>query len=270
MRNKALKVVFLGHQKYTTMYKESLENAGYKFFTVTNFEEIEAAIKEIKPDLGVIACFGKIIPENILKIPVYGFINIHPSLLPRWRGPSPARSALFMGEKETGVTIHITTPKIDAGDIILQKKFLIHPNDDYITLEERLFSEGAKMLPLAIKRLINNDIEPQKQNESEATYSKKVRTEDGLINLERTPQEIINQIRAYSPNPGVYIIINGQRLKIKKAEILTGPTQKWPVIQCKDGALKLLVVQPEGKKDMSGDAYLRGRPIIRDRRDIRD
>ena len=245
MKHNALKIIFLGHPKYAAAYKETLESAGHKFFVIKHFEKTKEIMENIEPDLGIIACFGKIIPENILKIPKYGFLNVHPSLLPRWRGPSPVRSALLAGETTTGVTIHITTAKVDAGDIIFQKKFLVDPDDNYITLEERLFNEGAKALSDAIQKWINGDIKPRKQDESRASYSKKVCTEDGLIDWSRTPEEILRQIKAFSPDPGVYTLIDEKRLKIKKAEII-------------DGVLKLLIVQPEGKKDMTGDAFFRG------------
>lgn len=240
-----MKIVFFGNLKYIDIYKNVLEDAGHKFFLIKNFANAEEELHEIVPDLGIIACFGKIIPENILKIPKYGFLNVHPSLLPKWRGPSPVRSALLAGETNTGVTIHITTPKVDAGDIVAQEKHSIDPDDNYITLEEKLFKRGANMLPGAIEKWLNGDIKPQKQDELMATYSKKVRTEDGFIDWTKTSEEIINQIRAYSPDPGTYMLINGKRLKIKKAEII-------------ENQLKLLIVQPEGKKDMSVEAYLRG------------
>jgi len=244
-----MKIVFLGAVKYAGIYKESLKKAGHKVFVKKTLDNLNKELETIAPDLGIIACFGKIIPENILKIPKHGFLNIHPSLLPRWRGPSPVRSALLAGDKETGVTIHITTPKVDTGDIISQKEFLISPDDNYVTLEEKLFKEGANMLPDAIQNWLKGDIKPQKQDESKATYSKKARTEDGLIDWSKTPTEIVNQIRAFSPDPGVYTLINGKRLKIKKAEII-------------ENKLKLLIVQPEGKKDMSWEAYLRGHKEI--------
>ena len=244
-----LKIVFFGNPNYANIYKTALENAGYEVFIMRDFASAKENIEKIKPDLGIIACFGKIIPESILKIPKYGFLNIHPSLLPRWRGPSPMRSALLIGETKTGVTIHITTQKVDAGDIILQKTFAIGADDNYTALEEKLFREGAKMLPDTITKWLSGDIKPQKQDESKATYSKKARTEDGLVDLSSQPELILRKIRAYSPEPGVYMLIKGKRLKIKKAEII-------------NGALKLLIVQPEGKKDMSWDAYLRGHTEI--------
>ena len=272
MKHEALKIVFFGRSDYAIIYKEALENAGHEVFIIKNFDKIEEIMEKIMPDLGIIACHGKIIPESILKIPKYGFLNVHPSLLPKWRGPSPVRSALLWGNKKTGVTIHITTPKVDAGDIIAQKEFAIEPNDDYVTLEEKLFKEGANMLLGAIKSRINGDIVPQKQDESRATYSKKARTEDGLINWSRAPEEILRQIKAYSPEPGVYAIINGKRLKIKKAESIENQQNVppgtffkagvWLVVKCGKDALKLLIVQPECKKDMPGDAYLRGHKEI--------
>lgn len=269
---KNLKIVFFGASKYIQIYKSALEKVGHEFFAIENFENAEGIMEKIKPDLGIIVCYGKIIPESILKIPEYGFLNVHPSLLPKWRGPSPVRSALLWGNKKTGVTIHITTSKVDAGDVIVQKEFSIEPNDNYLTLEERLFKEGANMLLGSIKSWISGDIVPQKQDESKATYSKKARTEDGLINWSRAPEEILLQIKAYSPEPGVYAIINGKRLKIKKAEVIENE-QKIPSgtffeadaqlgVKCGKDALKLLIVQPDGKKDMSGDAYLHGHSEI--------
>ena len=270
--NSELKIIFLGHPKYEEMYRKELEGAGYEFSAIRDFGNAKKTTTKIRPGLGVIACFGKIIPEDILKIPKHGFLNIHPSLLPRWRGPSPVRSALLAGEEKTGLTIHLTTAKVDAGDIIFQEEFPVEANDNYLTLEEKLFSLGAKRLPDIIKKWVNGGIHPQKQDESAATYSKKARTEDGLVNWVRSPEEILRQIRAYSPDPGVYALINRKRLKIKRAEMIENKqniapgavfeADSWPAVKCGHNALKLLVLQPEGKKDMPGDAYLRGHKEI--------
>ena len=201
---------------------------------------------QIKPDLGVIAYFGKIIPKEILKIPKFGFVNAHPSLLPRWRGPSPIQNTILTGDKTTGVTIHLTTDKVDAGDILAQKEIPILPGDTCAILTERLANLGAKLLVETIPDWIKGDIIPRTQDELKATFTKIIKKEDGLIDWSKSSEYIEKLVRAYDPWPGTYIKIP-KIIKIKKVKI-------------EEGKLKILIVQPEGKKDMPYEAFLRGHP----------
>jgi methionyl-tRNA formyltransferase len=224
------------------------------------------------PDLGVIAYYGKIIKQNELDIPKNGFINIHPSLLPKYRGPSPVRTALLNGDAVTGLTIHITVAKVDAGPILTQREFLIDPNDNYEILEEKLFELGAQMLPDTIEDWVSGKIIPEKQNEPGATYTKIVKTEDGHIDWFRSPQEIISQIRAYSPNPGTYTRFNGKRLlilsgtiEIRLHDLKPGTVEKRNfslVIASRGGFFIPHLIKLEGKKEVTPEAFSNGHKDI--------
>ena len=230
-----MKIVFFGSQKFFSFYKDALESAGHKMVDL-----------EKGSDLGVIAYYGKILKSDTLKIPKYGFINIHPSLLPRYRGPSPARSAILAGDTITGVTIHITAKKVDAGAVLARKEAPINPEDNYEKLEEKLFKMGARLLPETIDGWMSGKIIPQKQDESKATYTKLIKKNDGLIDWSRGAEYIERMTRAYNPWPGTFTKMkNGKILKIKKVEV-------------KNGVLKILVVQPESKKEMSWKEFLNG------------
>ncbi|OGF63277.1 hypothetical protein A2926_03640 [Candidatus Giovannonibacteria bacterium RIFCSPLOWO2_01_FULL_44_40] len=231
-----MKVVFFGGFKgFSEIYLNALKKAGF---------EIVSEAKDA--DLGVIAYYGKIIPKAVLELPKYGFLNAHPSLLPHWRGPSPIQAAILAGDKVTGVTIHLATEKFDSGDILAQKEVAIAPEDTCLSLTERLAKEGAALLIPTISKWLSGKIKPTKQNDSEATYTKLLKKENGKINWSRSADYIERMVRAYHPWPGAFTKMkNGKILKIKKAEIV-------------NGVLKPLIVQPEGKKEMSWDAFLRG------------
>lgn len=193
----------------------------------------------------IIAAYGKIIPKEILDIPKYGTLNVHPSLLPKYRGPSPIQSFILNGEKETGVTIMLTDEQMDHGPILAQQELEIS-NLTYKKLEEKLAELGGKLLIETIPKWLKAEIKPQEQDHSKATFTKKITKEDGLTDLKNEPAEIIERkIRAFTPWPGVYFFINGKRLIITKAELA-------------DSGLKIERVKPEGKNEMDFEDFLRG------------
>lgn len=237
-----MRVVFFGNHPFSAKYLDALKKArlpdGQAGFEIVSEPE--------KADLGIIAYYGKIIPKAILELPKHGFLNAHPSLLPRWRGPSPVQAAILAGDKTTGVTIHIATEKPDFGPILAQKEILTDIKDTCLSLTEKLAREGAGLLVPTIKKWLAGEIKPKEQDHSEATYTKILKKEDGLIDWAKGAEYIERQVRAYDPWPGTYIKMkNGRILKIKK-------------VKTENGALKILVVQPEGKKEMPWDAFLRG------------
>jgi len=246
------KIVFFGgFGKFSKMYLEALRSAGFEISLAVedkklDFLSIEKDMLKNKPDLGVIAYFGRIIPQRILQIPKMGFVNAHPSLLPRWRGPSPVQNTILAGDQKTGVTIHLTSQEVDAGDILTQKEILVFQDDTCFTLTERLAKEGSSILPQVVEEWIKGLIKPQSQNHSLATYTKLIKKEDGLIDWSKPAEQIERLVRAYDPWPGTYTKMVGEKiLKIKKVKI-------------ENGELKILVVQPEGKKNMPYEAFLRG------------
>ena len=206
----------------------------------------EDKIRYYKPDLGIVASYGHILPTNIFKIPKYGIINVHPSLLPKYRGASPIASAIISGEKQTGVTLIKISEKVDQGGIIAQAIHNIDIDDTTEILQRKLTILANKLLIQTLPDFIDGKIKPQKQKESEASSTKKIKKEDGLINWKKPTKYIERQIRAYKPWPGTYTFLHGKRIIIHKAHLN------------KDGQLVLDIVQPEGKKPMPASAFAKG------------
>ena len=226
-------------------------------------------IKEKSPDLGIVADFGKIIPKEILEIPKYGILNLHPSLLPKYRGPSPIQSAIIEGEKKTGISIILMDEKIDHGPILATKEVNLPKNIDFQNLREILAKTGAETLIKVIPQWINGKIKPKKQNHSKATFTKIIKREDGKINWTESAEKIERKLRALSPWPGVFTFWNGKRLKILKAQSAKAPIKKKKPgtvflfkdkvgVFCKKGVLILKEVQLEGKKPTDIMSFIRG------------
>ncbi len=280
MKSQNLKIAFLGTPEFSVKPLEALINSGCQIIGIItgldksvgrkmvltpppvkilaqkynilvyqpeNKTELLEIIKKLQPDLAIVAAFGMIFTKEILEIPKYGFLNIHASLLPRWRGASPIQSAILAGDEETGITIMLINEKIDEGPILERRKLKIE-NRNYKELENKLSELGAKLLIETIPKWINGEIKPQEQEHNKATYCKKITKEDGLINLNTEPPEIIERkIRAFTPWPGAYVFVKGKRLIITQAKL-------------KNNALKIRHVKPEGKKEMDFVDYLRGNP----------
>ncbi len=204
-------------------------------------------IEKLKPSLIIIASFGQIIPKKILEIPKDGCLNVHPSILPKYRGPSPIQSAIINGDEKTGVTIMRVSEKIDAGPILSQKEIEIDPKETYESLHDKLAEAGTKLLLEVLPNLSKGQVPFQLQDDSKATYTKILNRSDGEIDWKKSPEEIERQIRAFNPWPGTFTFCNGKRLKILKAEALYGK-------------LKIKEVQLEGKKPISYEEFLRGYP----------
>lgn len=197
-------------------------------------------------DLFIVTDYGKIIPIEILNIPKYGALNVHPSLLPKFRGPSPIQSFILSGEEETGATIILMDQDIDHGPIIAKSKIRSTKSEIYKELESKLAVLGGELLVKTIPDWLEGKIKVQEQNHSHATFTKKITKEDGEINLEKESEEIIERkVRAFTPWPGVYTFINNKRLIITKVE-LSG------------SGLKIQRVKPEGKNEMPYEDFLRG------------
>ncbi len=264
MKHEAEKIIFFGGSRFSQFYLEVLKNNNFKNVFAFSKLPSEEEVKKIDPVLGVIAYFGEIIPKTILEIPRLGFINVHYSLLPRWRGAAPIQSAILAGDKEIGVTILIATEKVDAGPILATEKIVIDSTDTYLSLEEKLIDIGSKLLLITIPKYLNGEIKPQAQDESKAIYAKKLKKENGKIDWSLDAVYIEAIVRAFNPWPGAY----SQNIKVKKAEIIENSPNlpigtvfkidSYPAVKCGKNALKLLIVQPEGKKEMSGEAFLHG------------
>jgi len=231
-----------------------------------------AVLAKLAPELIVVAAYGHILPPGVLKLPVRGCINVHPSLLPQYRGSSPVASAILQGENVTGVTIMLLDEGMDSGPILRQIKVPISTEDTTGTLTANLATIGAQLLLETISDWLEARVEPQPQDESRATYSRQIAKEDGEIDWWLSALELWRSVRAFNPWPGSYASWAGKRLKIIQAVPLNGEktdeTGKVIALQRSlpaqvgvitgDGILGLLRVQLEGKKEMSATEFLLG------------
>jgi methionyl-tRNA formyltransferase len=229
-------------------------------------------LKELNPDLIIVAAYGFILPKEILVIPKYGAINVHASLLPKYRGASPIQAAILNGDKETGITIMLVNEKMDEGDILSQETITITNNDNFKTLHDKLSILGAKLLLETLPKWLNKKIKPQKQDQSQASYCKLITKEDGKIDWHKSAIEIERQILALNPWPGTFAKWDNKKIKLLKVKLLNDLNKNsaggiFKVndglgVYCGQGALEILELQLEGKKAMSAKEFLNGYPSI--------
>ncbi len=232
-------------------------------------EEAIAQISEWAPDLIVTAAYGQILPVALLNLPSLGAINVHASLLPKYRGAAPINRAIIDGETETGITIMYMTEEMDAGDMILQRAVEIGDQTTAGELTERLSVLGAELLLEAVSLLISGQAEAVKQDESLVTLAPMLKREDELVDFARTSAELVNQIRGLSPAPSAYTYLDGRVFKLLAATAITGDAGLEPgtiseidkerlVIATGSGGLSLLKVQAAGKRPMTIAQFLQG------------
>jgi len=237
-----------------------LQPANLKNSTGIHFLKL---LKQKAPDLIITAAYGQILPKKILNIPKYGCLNVHPSLLPKYRGPAPIQAAILNGDKKTGVTIILMDEKIDHGKIISSSQFLIsNKKITYQELSQKLAELGADLLIKTIPKWINNKIKPRPQNDSKATYTKIIKKEDGKIDWSKPAQEIERKIRAFYPWPGAFTFFKKSnkilRVKILDAIIAKKENPKKLCLRCGKNYLIIKKLQPESKKPMTGEDFLKG------------
>lgn len=233
-------------------------------------EEFFNEIKKFNPDLICVAAYGKILPKNLLDLPPYGCINVHASLLPKYRGAAPINWAIIRGEKVTGITTMKMDEGMDTGDMLLKEEVPIDDEDTGGTLSEKLSEIGARLLIETIRLLKEGKLNPIPQDHSQATYAPMLKKEDGKIDWGKPAEEIRNLIRGALPWPGAYTSLQGKILKIYKACLAEGEGKPGEVIKSQSGilriatgssALDLLEIQIEGGKKLEAEAFLRGRRI---------
>ena len=225
-------------------------------------------LKKLKPDLIVVVAYGKILPEKLLNIKNLIFLNVHASLLPRWRGAAPIQRAIMKGDKETGISIMKIVPKLDAGPILIQSKLSISKEINYEQLSEKMSDLGAKLIIDALELIKNNKANFTPQDESKVIYAKKIEKIESKIDWNESAEEILAKIRAFNPNPGTWFELNKARIKITKAIAVekTGKvgaiidTNKM-IIACKKNAVQILELKKEGKKLMPVNEFLKGNKI---------
>ncbi|TCS84360.1 methionyl-tRNA formyltransferase [Tepidibacillus fermentans] len=235
----------------------------------------EEAIEHVlswKPDLIVTAAYGQIIPEPLLFTPKFKAINVHASLLPKYRGAAPIHQSIIHGEKETGVTIMYMVKELDAGDILSQAKVVIESDDTVGTLHDKLSQVGKNLLIETIKKIEEGTIHPIPQDDHLATYAPMIKREDERIVWNKTSTQIYNQIRGMNPWPVAFTTYKGQNVKVWWAEPFpyhheTEPgtilrvTKDQLLVATKDGAIELKEIQPAGKKKMDIVSFLQGAQV---------
>lgn len=236
-----MRIIFLGTPEFGSVNLERMVKSGYKpELVITNpdrpagrgkkvaeshvsrtaielgipvikpekISDVSEKIREAKPDLMVVAAYGQYLPAWMIGIPRYGVINVHPSLLPKYRGPSPIQYAIFNGDKKTGVTIMLINDEMDKGDILVQKEHELSGKETYEDLFPLLTSLGADLLVETIPKWVKGEIEPVKQDDSKAVYSKILTRYDGKIDWKNDAERIERQVRAFNPWPGAYTFLN--------------------------------------------------------------
>jgi len=232
-------------------------------------QEFQSQLSALQPEAIIVVGYGRIIPPWMLTLPPYGNINVHASLLPKYRGAAPVQWAIAQGETVTGVTTMLLNEGLDTGDILLQREMTILPEDTSVTLWPRLAAMGAELLVETLDGLRQNRIAPRPQDHGQATLAPILKKEDGLVDFQRTAAEIYNRLRGFQPWPGAYAQFRGKGLKFASAV----PAEPQPNLDpgelrvrddkllagCARGtALELLQLQPEGKKALTAREFMNG------------
>jgi methionyl-tRNA formyltransferase len=227
-------------------------------------------LADLHPDIIVAAAFGRLLPQNILDIPPFGCLNVHPSLLPRHRGSSPVAAAILAGDEATGVSIMLLDKGMDTGPLLAQEQVIILPQDTTGSLTAKLAQVGARLLMQTLPLWLEDKIAPQPQDSEKATYSKPIAKESGRIDWRLPAVELCRRVRAFQPWPGCYSTWRGKVLKVIEAVSLPGMGEVGKVVAIKgtqsatigvqtgEGILGLLRIQLEGKQVMAAQDFMRG------------
>ena len=236
-------------------------------------EDFMELLREINPELIAVVAYGKILPKSVLDFPKHGCVNVHVSLLPKYRGAAPMQRAIIEGERETGVTIMYMAEGVDTGDIITAESFPIGPEDDFEAIHDRSAEVGGKLLVKSIADIGNGTATRTPQDHSRATHAAKIEKEDCKIDFTKSASVLDCAIRGVTPIPGAFAYLKGKMLKIYKATPTDGKGTPGEVIAtdpkgvgsftvaCGEGALKVFGVIPEGKGKMGAGDFVRGRKI---------
>ena len=284
-KNTDLKLIFTKEDKRNARGNKIIFSPVKQFGLDNNIEiiqpkklkeaEITEKIREINPDLIVVVAYGKIIPKEIIDIPKYGIINVHSSLLPKYRGASPIHSAILNGDKETGVSIMYIEEELDAGDVILKEYCEITEDDTLGTLHDKLKELGATGLGKTLKLIESENVKTEKQDDTKATFVKPISKAQAKIDWTDTKENVYNKIRGLNPFPGAYTFNEkNENIKVYKGEktdklydgefgeIVEIINKKGPVVKVQNGGIILTEVKFEGKKIQKGTDVINGRKLL--------
>ena len=224
-------------------------------------------LKELNPDIVIVIAYGKIIPKKFLNLSKHGFINVHASLLPKWRGAAPIQRSIMNLDNQTGISIMKIVEELDAGPIMHQDKIQINENIDTLTLSKVLSKLGANSILNAVNKIEKGEAKFQEQNHSEATYAKKISKIEGQINWKESAKKVLAKINGLNPNPGAWFQFNKERYKVWKAKIVNENSEPGKTVDdkltiaCKEQSIKILEIQKEGKNKQAIDQFLLGNKI---------
>ena len=238
---------------------------------VRNNEEILNTLKELAPDVIAVVAYGKILPQEILDVPKYGSINVHGSLLPKYRGAGPIQWCVLDGEEETGVTTMLMAEGLDTGDMLLKSSTKIGENETAGELHDRLSTMGADLIVETLSKLPNNEITPEKQDDNLSNYAPMLTKELCKIDWSKSAPQIHNQVRGLNPWPVAVATVNGKRVKIYSTQLSDKNDTAGKIIclnpltvACGEGSVIITELQPEGKKRMNSQDYVRGYRVTTD------
>ncbi len=250
---------------YTPIYDFAKRNKiSVRYPDEINTEEEINYIIQKSPDVVVVVAYGKILPSKLLNIKGIKFLNIHASLLPKWRGAAPIQRSIMNLDRETGISIMKIIPKLDAGPVMMKSKIEISRDSNFENISKKLSSLGAKTILKALDLIENGKENFVEQNESDASYAKKIAKEESKINWNNKAKNIIGKINALNPYPGSWFHYTGTRFKILKANEVKGDGKPGEIlddkftIACSENAIQILELQKEGKRIMKVSEYLKG------------
>ena len=223
--------------------------------------------KELSANLIVVVAYGKIIPKDFLNIPKFGFINIHASLLPRWRGAAPIQRAIMNGDKKIGVSIMKIEEKLDSGPVLASREFDLDKTENHGEVEKKLSLEGADLLIQCLSSIENESSKFIKQDDSQASYAKKIEKSETKINWNKDANKVLAHIHGLAPSPGAWFEFNQERFKVLKVALSTAKGQSGHVLHdnltigCGSGAIQILELQRQGKNKQTTKEFLLGKKI---------
>ncbi|MBI4090244.1 MAG: methionyl-tRNA formyltransferase [Candidatus Kerfeldbacteria bacterium] len=258
-----------GQTLLSSPVKRRAEQLNLRILTPPRLDQAVAQqVRQWEPAVAVLAAYGKILPPDVLRAPAKGFLNIHPSLLPKLRGPSPIAASILQGDRVTGVTLIVLDEQMDHGPIVAQQSFDIKPGEHRPSLESRLSGLGANLLRQSLRPYLDGRLHPQPQDHAHATYCQRLQKNDARIDWTLSAEEIWRRIRAFDPWPGAYTTFRGQPLKILNAEPRAESSagrpgtvtelDSAPAIVCRQGRLVVHRLQLAGGRAVAISDFVRG------------
>jgi len=260
-----------GQKQRPSAIQETAETLGLPVRTPKSLRDasVQAAFAGLGLDVAVVAAYGLILPKPVLDAPRHGCLNIHASLLPRWRGAAPIQRAILAGDDRTGITIMQMDEGLDTGPILLQESFPILAGTTAATLHDSLADGGARLIVQALDAIETGTLAPLPQPEDGITYAKKIEPADARIHWCDDAAAIERKVRAFAPRPGAWFDLDGARVKLLGAAVVAGVGEPGTALDdrltvaCGEGALQLLHLQREGRRALDGEAFLRGTPVAK-------